>query len=232
MKSFTIIALFFLSIHCFSQDKESVVGLWLITEVKVGDDIMTPNARWARFNADLTQESGNGRFQHSYGSWAYSERLKELQIETINGLDDRFGAFSVELLGDRMKWKRKEEGMDVIVTLNRTAKLPETYRDRLLGLWKLKKAKNNGDFFEESVNESDYLFIRWDGKFVVGNDSGKTYGVYNVHGHKPQIELIPYTEGERSFWSIEFLVEGFQMTLVDSDPEVIRRFERIRNFPK
>lgn len=52
-----------------SCDQPSTIeGLWVVKSLMVGEKKMTPNARWTRFHADQTQESGNGRFQHSYGS--------------------------------------------------------------------------------------------------------------------------------------------------------------------
>ena len=45
---------------------------------------MTPNARWMRFNPDFTQESGNGWFQHSLGSWSLNSIKGELSIVNDN----------------------------------------------------------------------------------------------------------------------------------------------------
>jgi hypothetical protein len=37
----------------------------------MGNNEMTPIARWMRFNKDSTQTSGNGWLQHSEGSWVF-----------------------------------------------------------------------------------------------------------------------------------------------------------------
>ncbi|MEO9869568.1 hypothetical protein [Ekhidna sp.] len=232
MKNLFVLILSISSINLLGQDAESIAGLWIISKVEVGNEVMTPDAKWTRFNDDSTQESGNGWLQHSYGEWSFDQKLNELLITTSNGIIDPFGAFRVEFDDHSMKWYRDEEGDKVVVSVERTDKLPATTRDQLLGLWKLDDLKGNDDLFKEKVTDSDYLFIRWDGKFVAGTKSGKKYGVYNVHAHKLEIELIPYGGGSRTFWSVEFLEEGFQMTLLDSERVAIRKFKRIKQFPK
>ena len=77
------------------QNKSTIEGLWIVKLVKVGEEEMTPNARWTRFNSDLTQESGNGRFQHSYGTWKLNTKSKELTIKNLNGLKDLNAPFKI-----------------------------------------------------------------------------------------------------------------------------------------
>lgn len=233
MRHILLFILIMLSNQLFGQTIEDIAGLWLVNEVKVGSEIMTPNAKWTRFNSDYTHQSGNGRFEHSYGQWSFDPETRALSIATTNGLDDPFGAFTVEVMDSKMKWTRMEEGEEVLVYLEKINELPETYRDRVLGLWKLKDLVNDGEFYKGSPNAEDYLFIRWDGKFVVGTAAGKQYGVYNVHAHKSEIELIPYGgDSGRSFWSIQFESNGFRLTLLDEANSTIRKFVRIKEFPE
>lgn len=182
-------------ISFFSCEKTATIeGLWVVKSVVVGDEEMTPNARWSRFNSDLTQESGNGRFQHSYGTWKLNPESDELSIENSNGLDDLNEPFVVSISQNEMIWERTEEEQNIKVTLVRSSQLPETYGDKILGLWKLEKAIGNGNYFKESDNKeiNDYIFFRWDKRFVIESEKGRINGVYNVHGHKPEVELIPY----------------------------------------
>lgn len=232
MKILTLVFFCILALNAKSQKTEDIVGLWLVEEVQAGSKTVTPVGKWTRFNKDFTQESGNGWFQHSFGTWIFDVETQELEIVTSNGLEDPYGAFKVQLSDSGMIWERNEEGMDVIVTLKRCEKLPTTYRDQLLGLWQLEEANTSGFFFEETSESTDYLHIRWDGKFVVGSKGKKTYGVYNVHGHKSEIELIPYGDEKRSFWSVKFLDEGLEMKLLNSDGNTIRRFRRVRSYPE
>lgn len=98
----------------------------------------------------------------------------------------------------------------------------------------IRKATGNGPCFMESdTNENnEYLFIRWDKRFVIGTTKGKVHGVYNVHGHKPELELIPYsTPLKRDFWRIEFAKNLITLKLLNSDSLVTRQFKRVHKFP-
>ena len=212
----------------------TIEGLWIVKSVMVGKEKMTPNARWARFNSDFTQESGNGRFQHSYGTWNLNPKSKELNIKNSNGLDDLNDPFKVTILQNEMLWERTEEGQNMKVTLVRSLKLPETYGDKILGLWNLQSANGNGDYFEETEKKeiNANIFFRWDKRFVIQSEKGRINGVYNVHGHKPEVELIPYgDEVKRDFWKIQFEENHITLTLLNSEKRVKRKFKRINRFP-
>ena len=226
-----LIAILFL-ISC--ENKPTIEGLWMVKSVAVGDEENTPNARWTRFNSDLTQESGNGRFQHSYGTWKLNPKTNELSIENTNGLKDLNEPFVVTLNQDQMTWSRTEEGQQLKVTLVRSSQLPETYGDKIMGLWKLEEAIGNGNYFKQSdaTKTNDYLLFRWDKRFVIGTQEGKINGVYNVHGHKPEVELIPYGDQvNRDFWKIKYDENAITLKLLNTDSLVTRRFKRIHKFP-
>lgn len=220
----------------FSCEKTTKIeGLWVVKSVIIGDEEMTPNARWTRFNSDLTQESGNGRFQHSYGTWKLNQNSNELFIENTNGLDDINGPFVISLNQSEMIWERTEEGQNIKVILERSSKLPETYGDKLLGLWQLEKAIGNYNYFKESDKKeiNDYIFFRWDKRFIIESEKGRVNGIYNVHGHKPEVEFIPYGDQvKRDFWEIQFEENQITLKLLNSDTLVTRQFRRIRKFPK
>ena len=220
----------------FSCEKTTKIeGLWVVKSVIIGDEEMTPNARWTRFNSDLTQESGNGRFQHSYGTWKLNQNSNELFIENTNGLDDINGPFVISLNQSEMIWERTEEGQNIKVILERSSKLPETYGDKLLGLWQLEKVIGNYNYFKESDKKeiNDYIFFRWDKRFIIESEKGRVNGIYNVHGHKPEVEFIPYGDQvKRDFWEIQFEENQITLKLLNSDTLVTRQFRRIRKFPK
>jgi hypothetical protein len=233
MKAKSIIIIF-LSLMLTSCKTSSVEGLWIVKSVQVGDEIMTPNARWTRLNKDNTQESGNGWFQHSYGTWTLDQEAMTLNIKNTNGIDDPNGPFSVSVSSNEMTWERVEDGQNIKVTLERSSKFPETHGDKLLGLWELEKAIGKGKYFEAS-NETeslDYIFFRWDKRFVIESKKRRINGVYNVHGHKPEVELIPYGENlNRDFWTIDFEENQITLKLLNSDEKVTRKFKRIHQFP-
>ncbi len=216
------------------KEQPTIEGLWVVKSVTVGDEEMTPNARWTRFNADGSQESGNGRFQHSYGTWSLDKETNGLTIVNTNGLDDPNAPFEVKLGKNEMTWQRTEEGQNVRVKLLRATKTPETYGDKVLGLWSLKSANGSDKYFDSAATQSDdaSLFLRWDKRFVIQSENGRIHGVYNVHGHRPELELIPYGDQmDRSFWQIQFDENQIKLNRLNTDTPVTRSFERIRRFP-
>jgi len=234
MKITSILSLIIVLSFFSCEKTKTIEGLWVVKSVVVGDEEMTPNARWTRFNSDLTQESGNGRFQHSYGTWKLNQDSNELFIENTNGLDDINEPFEISLNQSEMIWERTEEGQNIKVILERSSQLPETYGDKILGLWELEKAIGNGSYFKESDKKeiNGYIFFRWDKRFVIESEKGRVNGVYNVHGHKPEVELIPYGgQVKRDFWGIQFEENQITLKLLNSDTIVTRRFRRMRKFP-
>lgn len=226
--SLLIIAILF--INC--KKSTEIEGLWIVKSVVVGDQEMTPNARWMRFNSDYTQQSGNGWFQHSIGTWVFDKNQKELSIKNTNGLIDKNEPFKVSFEKNKMIWNRVEEGQNIVVNLKRANKLPKTYGDKLLGLWKLKESNGNGFFFDESIQNNEYLFFRWDKRFLINSSKGRIRGVYNVHGHKPEIELIPYNDKiKRSFWKFQHNEGEISLNLLNSDSVIVKKFVRIQEFP-
>ncbi|WP_242082919.1 hypothetical protein [Aestuariivivens sediminis] len=234
MKKTLLLPLAVLLIIFGCEHKPLIEGLWLVKSVKVGEEDRTPYARWIRFNSDLTQESGNGRFQHSYGTWKLNGESHELSVENSNGLEDLNPPFKVMIDKNKMVWERTEEGQDINMTLVRSSRLPETYGDKILGLWHLERATGQGNYFEPSTNNEtkSYLFFRWDKRFVIASEKGSIHGIYNVHGHQPEVELVPYGEPfERTFWNIQFEANEITLTLLNTDRIVARKFKRIHKFP-
>lgn len=220
------ISLFLFS--CAPQD--SLEGLWIVEKVQVGEEERTPNGRWTRFHKDGTQETGNGGFQHTVGTWHWDENQR-LHFENTNGLKDLYDGFDVQFKTDTMLWSRMEEGQEVQVSLYRAEELPKSYGDEVLGLWLLKEAIGTGPFLSDSQNNA-LLFLRWDKRLLLGTAEGKTHGVYNVNGHRREIEFIPYGETERSFWNFETTDTTLHIRLLNTDEEVVRSFIRTDRFPE
>ena len=192
---------------------------------------MTPNARWMQFNEDFTSVSGNGWFHHSQGVWKLDSEGR-LEVESTNGTKDLAEAFRVSFSEGNMIWERTEDGMDVVVTLVSMDEFPTTYGDDLLGLWELDELNGEGDYFSDSISSPQSLFIRWDRRFVIENNMGQIHGVYHVHGHRPEVEFIPYdTKYERIRWQIGYDEDQITLTKMNTDDVVERKFKRIFEFP-
>ncbi len=236
MKRASILCLLIIGSLLISCGKTSSInGLWSVKLVRVGGEEMTPNARWIRFNDNSTQQSGNGWFQHSYGTWQLDSGTNELAIHDINGIKDQYGSYKIRFEDHRMYWTRLEDGQNLEVVLERISNIPETYGDRLLGLWQLEEAIGNGMYFDQSYTPemNGYLFLRWDKRFSMGTPGGRINGVYNVHGHRPELELIPYGDSKgRNFWRVSFGENKISLTLLNSDSLISRKFNRTYEFPE
>ena len=190
---FVSMGLFFAHFPSIGQD---VTGLWQVEEVKVGDEKMTPVARWMRFNEDGTQESGNGWLKHSEGTYTYNSEKSTLKTVNTNGLADANPAFDVAFQKGLMIWNRMEDGQNVEVRLKSIETLPTSPANQLLGLWEINQSEGN-----TTDQGKGTFFIRWDNMFVYTHSSGeKKYGVYKCHGHKNEIELIYYGDDCRREW--------------------------------
>lgn len=188
MKSKITLLALILSLSSFAQD---FTGLWEFINVEVGENTMTPQAKWTRINANGSNESGNGWLQNSEGTWTFNKKdILFKPIET-NGLIDPNGPFKVSFDGELMKWEREEEGMIAIVTLKRISALPKVPADKIVGLWQLEKVEGNA----ENVSIHDFVFIRWDRIYVDRTkDGGKATGYWHTNGHRPEVTFISHLD--------------------------------------
>ena len=105
----------------FSQH---ITGLWLVERVQVGEEQMTPVAKWFDIRDDGTCNSGNGWLQNMTGTWSFDKDTSEFSATNKFGIKDEAGPFAVEFMGESMLWSRTEEGMDVRVHLTRITTAP------------------------------------------------------------------------------------------------------------
>ena len=223
-------ALFVVLLLTSCTEKPNIVGLWKISSVTVGGEVNTPNGRWMRFHENGSQESGNGWFQHSVGTWTLNVEENTLEVINTNGVTDPAEPFTISLSATEMTWTRTEGGQTVEVKLFRTNQLPKINSDALLGLWFLENAEGDGEFYSGGQNGG--IYFRWDKRFDMYTPNGKIHGVYNVHGHKSEVELIPYGETGRSWWTLEIDDTTMKLRLLNTDSIVTRSFKRIYEFPE
>jgi len=231
IKTFFFVFLITLINSCENQKKETgIVGLWLVEKVEVGENSMTPISKWTRFNSDSTQTSGNGWLQHSYGNWSLKDN--RLQVTDQNGIIDTAEPFTIEVKENTMTWKRTEEGQEVTVSLKRIDKLPQSEGNKLIGLWKLNRVTHDGNDMTLVINPEGktMMHLRWDNMYVQYNmPKGKQFGVYKIHAHKDEIQLVSYVnKSEFSFWN--FSIQGNKLTMTSTDEKNILEFERIHQF--
>jgi hypothetical protein len=157
------------------------VGIWEVVEVRVGDEIMTPVAKWFRFiprGVRSRVEGGNGGIQNMAGLYAYGEENKMLYIMNEDGEEDEFGPFQTEMRTDGLKWQREEEGQLVTVTLHPAMDLPLAPWDKAIGQWNLE-----GD-------NATSIFMRWDRIFIKRDEGARESGIWQIHAHRPALRLL------------------------------------------
>lgn len=230
----SIIGLLILSIFisCNENKTSTISGLWLVKKVEMGKKEMTPNARWMNFKEDATQTSGNGWLQHSFGTWSLKNNL--LSINNKNGVADLTEPFKVELSKNKMLWKRKEEGENITVYLEKINEIPTSKGNELLGLWKLKskRVKKDGEFLNTNVTSKETLFLRWDDTYVIQNGPReKKYGIYKIHGHKPELQIVNYGENPK-FNFYKFSISKDNLTLVSTENNEELLYVRVHQFPQ
>lgn len=214
---------------------QSVVGLWNVTNVAVGDENMTPVAKWFKFTEDGAATGGNGWTQNAIGTYAYDEKTNQLSATNRLSIKDDLGPFKVSFSSDTMKWARQEEGMEVVVTLIPTKEWSPAPADLVKGLWALIRAEDtNGHEMEDYDTEGkQYLFIRPDMRFRMRlPDESLLNGFWHMDGHRPIITLINY---DRSVENQVFHVsmnEGTMTMRSQDNAGRVYYYSRIHEFPE
>ncbi|MBK7872625.1 MAG: hypothetical protein IPJ74_19060 [Saprospiraceae bacterium] len=214
-----------------------IEGLWIVKKVLVGNEVMTPVAKWVKLEAGGTQLSGNGWLQHTFGTWNYDTSTSELSLFSEPGPVDEFGAFKVKYQGQHMTWERMEEGEKILVELERTEALPRSSADEMQGVWDLEKVtKQNEDITNQFDPEGKaYIFIRWDRIYVERTAGGeRATGFWYINAHRPDLQLISYDKNIKDqTWRISFSDSKMTWTGLDEkNKNLVLTYERIKNFPK
>lgn len=225
-----------------SSATNNIDGLWLMSKVTVGDQEMTPVAKWTEIYPDGTYESGNGWLKSSEGTWIFQETEQTFSPTETNGLADPYGAFEIAFPqsnnGESMTWTREEEGIIVEVTLSRIDERPKAPADKVQGLWDLTAAVKDGEDAMPSFdpNNQHYIFIRWDKIYVERSAEGtRRTGYWHMNAHSPEITLMSHNSDENpQTWSLTFDgAQSLKMTgLSESNRETILKFTRINQFPE
>ncbi len=229
-----VILLWIVSFSSFAQ-KEKMIGLWEIEKVEVGEENMTPVAKWTKINEDGTFQSGNGWLQNSSGTWQYDP--KNNRYSSIDSLDiyDEFGGFQVSFDDQTMFWERQEEGMKVRVSLKAVDELPMSPADFLEGMWKLTDISDHGNSILDDFDAAHRhkLFIRWDRIYMDFSPEGKKLtGYWHIHGHRSEITLLPHQDGGiAESWMVE--VNDSELIMngnSDSNRNIQRVYTRTNSF--
>ena len=131
-----------LSLFIILNVNSQVTGLWETTLVTIGQETLTPLAKWTDFKADGSYTSGNGWLTNSDGIWVFEATTNSLTLTVETGFSDEFGPFSVEMLSDSsMKWTRIENGDEVTIFNRRIGEIPKHPASLAVGLWMVKEVQ-------------------------------------------------------------------------------------------
>ena len=228
-KAVLILGFILISVNTYSQ----VDGLWEVTSVKVGDEVMTPVGKWWDLSQSRLFTSGNGWLQNSSGHWDLDRSTSELTVTATTGFDDPFGPFKVEIVSDdEMIWTREENGDMVTVVSKKVRRVPKTPRDLATGLWDLEDAQRSGldvlDEFDPQNNRM--LFLRWDNLVFDFINGERISGMWRIDAHRPVLDILYYdTSKEPDYWQVSFESED-RMILEKEDLRL--EFGRLTSFPE
>ncbi|MCB0705909.1 MAG: hypothetical protein KDC34_11390 [Saprospiraceae bacterium] len=234
LNSFVVFALMLISFSTYAQE-ETVIGFWEVEIVEVGEENMTPVAKWFKINTDGTYQAGNGWLQNGQGNWNYDAENKMYSAIDYLDVTDEFGGFSVSFANEKMFWERVEDGALVKVTLVPIEKLPMSPADYLEGIWDLVEITENeqsilNDFDKDNKHK---LFIRWDRIYINFSPEGKKMtGYWHIHGHRPEITLLPHQEDKvAESWKIEVNDKDLLMIgISDTNRTMVRKYVRRNTF--
>ncbi|NVJ86105.1 MAG: hypothetical protein HWE15_07350 [Algoriphagus sp.] len=217
---------------------QNLVGLWEFEHVRVGDQELTPIARWTEITEDGTYYSGNGWSRHSEGTWSFDASTNEFLPVDRYGPEDPSGPFKVVFeSNDKMIWTRMEEGENVVVSIKRIEKKPTAHWDLVVGLWELSDVADKGGSETEQQNfyVNSFLYFGWDRRYrQMSTEEGRQTGYWHAHAHRPEVTLLSHNPNKPvESWKIlfrgedELELEGVS----DSNKGVKIVFQRKKQFP-
>lgn len=234
-----IVLIFTIIISCSEKqqiDNHQVInGLWLVKEVKINDQDMTPIADWIRFNADSTQTSGTGWLQHTIGSWSYQNDAKILTIKnniSSNGSINYEDFFNVTFDKNLIVLQRKNEGKGLSITLEKADKLPTLEANKLFGLWKFNSILIDNIEVSDSLNptKNAMLDLRPENGYTLYNyPKGERYGIFKAHYGKQQLEMVNYSRSPK-FQFYKFTIDGNKLLLNSTDNKTVLSLSRIDKY--
>ncbi|MCE7992272.1 MAG: hypothetical protein HEP71_09840 [Roseivirga sp.] len=209
----------------FPQEKLAIPGLWKVDKVTVGDEFLTPTAKWFLFESNGAQTGGNGGVQNSLGTWTFNATSKEFLTYDQNGKADEYGAFQLSFEEEKMIWKRTEDGMNVKVTLSPVDEKPLAPWDKITGSWTFYKFES----IDEAENVSDSTIVPftyyfgWDRVYRKFDSTGKRIarGIWHIEPHSPWLWMIPYNDSSKTGQSLKF--EGNLLILTQKRGKVTEK---------
>lgn len=192
----------------FPRERLEIPGLWKVDKVTVGDEFLTPTAKWFLFESNGRQTGGNGWVQNSLGTWTFNATSREFLTYDQNGSPDEYGAFQLSFEGEKMIWQRTEDGMRVKVILSPAEEKPLGPWDKITGSWtfyKFETMNDAGNTTSLDIVPFTYYF-GWDRVYRKFDSAGKrvAMGIWQIEPHSPWLWMIPYSDDLKTGQSVKF----------------------------
>lgn len=204
----------------YEDQSPSIIGLWAVSRVTVGEEELTPTAKWFEFLPDGSQTSGNGWVQNFKGRWQFDAAASTFLSLDNQSKADEYGVFKVSIDQQNMTWQRNEDGMPVKVSLYRIDEKPLAPWDKITGRWEfLSQEIHNTESGEDSVKDLEVFsyYIGWDRRYRKFNASGERVetGIWHIEPHSPWFWFIPYDESPKR--GSEIIFTKNRVTFVKKD---------------
>lgn len=166
-----------LTLNLTTQSQNSISGLWEVLKVTVGEEELTPTAKWFLFTEKGQMEGGNGGFINTRGTFDYDAVNNTLE-QMATDQRDPYETFDIQPSADKenMTWARTEDGMQVKVQLKKLKEKPLAPWDKITGSWSV-----------EGVSNYASIYIGWDGRYRKFNENGQRIetGLWHIEAHSP-----------------------------------------------
>jgi len=211
-----------------SFESMPVVGLWEVLLVNVGNEELTPTAKWFEILEGGKLLSGNGGITNYRGSWTFDKNTNLINQMT-NGTEDPYGPFKVSFQENSMTWQRQEDGMKVMVSLKRIDEKPLAPWDLITGTWKSNKAEGLDKDTKEVKSiynlEPNSYYFGWDGRYKKYDGEGKRIetGIWHIESHSPWLWTISDADNTKIGWAIEIKEQSMTWSK-DGDSETLKIF--------
>ncbi len=210
----------------YSYIAKPIAGLWKVDKVSVGDNEMTPTARWFQFKPNGSYEGGNGGMRNGNGTYNYDMDTNEFWQAT-NGEADPYGPFKINIEGNSMTWNRFEDGMSVKVSLSRIKEKPLGTWDLIQGNWTIVRAagldKATDELKSEYMLDPDRYYFGWDRRYRKFDKEGNRIetGIWHIESHSNWLWTISDADNTKTGYAIAF--NGNEMNWIkDGEKEKLK----------
>lgn len=217
-----------------SFDQTKIEGLWEVSQVNVGEENLTPTAKWFDFQSGGKLFSGNGGKINYRGAWTFDPNTNQL-MQQNGDTKDPYGPFTVDLNQQEMTWERFENGVKVTVDLKRVMEIPLAPWDMIIGSWSETSLEESNKITNQTtitdLDQGKSYYFGWDGRYRKFNEDGDRTetGIWHIEAHSSWLWTISDADNIKKGWSIDIQVQTMTWTQEGENELLKIYFERSNN---